>query len=174
MLPASNRNNRHIRLRGILLKSQLYGRAKVLCANISPSVISSDKGAHIIVAAVQKQDALFVVLEMYHNLFDLLHRKRRPPEMFRSNQTRFLAQMSKFNSHFSKITLPEYILGWLLLYNVSATPSQSISILSAPVFQGSRSLNSTVTDSSASESTIAGVIYTSEAQPSTDDTSPCW
>lgn len=66
---------------------------------------------------------------MYCELSDLLNTNRGPSELCTSYETRFLAQMSKFNAHSSKIVLPEYIFAFLLLSNVGIDASQRIAIL---------------------------------------------
>lgn len=56
MLPVSNLNKIDSRLQGIMLKSQLYGRAKDLCVRIPCSIIASEKGCDAIFSAIHKPD----------------------------------------------------------------------------------------------------------------------
>lgn len=149
MLPVSNSSKIEKRLRGIILKSQNYERAKDFCATIPPSVISSKKGADTIVAAVHEQDALSVMTEVYRHCFALLNTKRGPSELFRLYETWFLAQMSKFSSQSKKIILPKYFFALLLLSNASVDNSQRIVTLLSAVSQNSNAILLSAADTPA-------------------------
>lgn len=60
-LPANNSNKIPIELRGIMLKSQLFGRARDLCTSIPDEDIASAEGVNKIVQKLYTRDALTVV-----------------------------------------------------------------------------------------------------------------
>ena len=63
-------------LQGIVLKSQLFGRAKDLCCNISDSDIAGDDGAAKIVNKIHQRDSLSVVSKAYKIFNTLCNNKR--------------------------------------------------------------------------------------------------
>lgn len=82
MLPATNPKEIDKRLQGIMLKTQLYGREKDLCASIISTGIASEEGLAAIVPAIHKQDALSVLTKVYQDSFDMLNTKRGPSRLF--------------------------------------------------------------------------------------------
>ena len=66
-LPDSDSNKIPKELRGMMLKSHLYGRARGLCKSIADTQIQSATGANAIFKAIYKRDALSVVSEVYLN-----------------------------------------------------------------------------------------------------------
>lgn len=62
-----NSNKIPKKLRGICLKSQLYGRALDLCKVISDDDIASEHGVQKIIDVINKRDALSVVSEVYRD-----------------------------------------------------------------------------------------------------------
>ena len=86
-------------LQGIMLQSQLFGRARDLCMKISSDIIESDDGPDAIVNEIHKRDALAVVSEVYNDFLELLNTKRGTSESFLNFERRFEAKTSKFNSN---------------------------------------------------------------------------
>ncbi len=75
MLPENNNSKIQTALQGIMLQSQLYGRARDLCRMLPADVIQSPEGANAIVNAVFKRDPLAIVSEVYQDFVDLLNTK---------------------------------------------------------------------------------------------------
>lgn len=86
--PASNFNRITADIRGICLKSQLFGRALDLTKGIADDVIASDQGIAAIVDARNKRNALSVVNEIYAYFIDILALHRRSKEGFKNCKTR--------------------------------------------------------------------------------------
>ena len=93
-LPDSNSNKIPKSLRGIMLHSNLYGRAKYLCKEISFTEIESDDGVDKICKAVYEQDALTIVSNAYRDFQDPLSTKRGYNEKFRNFECRFAASVA--------------------------------------------------------------------------------
>lgn len=146
-LPANNSNKIAVNLRGIRLLSQLYGRAKSLCQNITNNVLKSDAGVKAIVDATYKRDAFAVVSEVYADFLDLLSTKRNSNESFRYFEQRFEAQVAKFNCHSSKEPmLPDSLIAFVLMANANIDGNQRVSIHAAASPKNT-SLNSSSTTS---------------------------
>ena len=60
-LADNNSNKINKQLRGIVLEGNLYGRAKDLAKSISPTKLSSERGADLIVSTIHQRDPLSVV-----------------------------------------------------------------------------------------------------------------
>ena len=130
-LPDSNNNKIPKELRGIMLQSQLYGRAKEICKKVPDSVIQSVEGVQAIVNAVYKRDALSTVSDVYQDFMNLLNLKRGANESFRNFESRFEAQVSKFNAHSDTSKIPASLTAFMLLANSNVDSSQRISVLAA-------------------------------------------
>ena len=144
-LPDSNSNKIPLELRGIMLQSQLYGRAKEICKKVSDSEIQSAGGARAILNAVYKRDALSTVSDVYQDFMNLLNLKRGTTESFRNFESRFEAQISKFNAHSDSSKLPASLTAFMLLANSNVDSSQRISVLAAAA-PSSDDSNSTTED----------------------------
>ncbi len=131
MLPENNNSKIPTALQGIMLQSQLYGRARDLCRMIPTDVIQSPEGANAIVNAVFKRDPLAIVSEVYQDFFDLLNTKRGQTETFKNFESGFEAQCSKFNSHSDASKLPDALLAFMLMANANLDGSTRISVLAA-------------------------------------------
>ena len=83
-LPDSNSHKITAELRGIMLQSQLYGRARDMCRSIPDSEIQSADGWKKIIQAIYKRDALSVVSEVYQSFTSLLSMNRGTNESFRN------------------------------------------------------------------------------------------
>ena len=130
-LPDSNSNKIDSKNRGIVLQSNLYGRAKDLCEGIDPTKIASVDGVNLILSAIYKRDPLSVVSLVFQELQALLLVRRENNEQFNDFEMRFGAQLSKFNSLGSSVSLSGSIAGLVLLANADVDSSQRISILAA-------------------------------------------
>lgn len=73
-----------LNVRGVVLKSQLYGGEKYLCADIDDHTILSGKGMKTIIAAVRKRESLSKEKNMYRDLNELLNVRRAPSETLRN------------------------------------------------------------------------------------------
>lgn len=128
-LPDYNSNKISIELRGIMLHSQLYGRAKDIRRLIADDDIQSGTGWKKIVEAVYKRDTLSVFSEVYQSYLGVLSMKRGSNETFRNFESRFMAQVSKFNSTTTSCKIPETLMAFTLLANSSVDNNQRISVL---------------------------------------------
>ena len=93
-LPTTNNSKIPIGLRGIMLHSHLYGRAKDICKNIPLAKIESNDGVDAICYALHKRDALSVVSNAYSDFLQLLSTKRDTPENYSNFESRFSAAVS--------------------------------------------------------------------------------
>ena len=142
-LTDSNSNKIPADLRGIMLQSQLYGRARDICRSITDTDIQSNTGWKSVVDAIYRREALSVVSDVYLNFTSLLSMKRGSTETFRNFESRFLAQVSRLNSTSTSSKLPEALRAFMLLANSSVDNGQRISVLAA-------ASNGTSIDSNAS------------------------
>jgi len=134
-LPNTNANKLPIALRGIMLQSSLYGRAKEICRKVPDEVIRSAEGKDAIVNALHKRDALSTVSAVYQDFVTLLNVRRGENESFRNYESRFEAKVSKFRSHGDSCDLPDALTAFMLLSNSSVDNTQRISVLAAAVPQ---------------------------------------
>jgi len=116
-LPDANSNKIPKDLQGIMLQSQLYGRARDLCKSIPDETIQSEDGSEAIVNKIHQRDPLAVVSDVYQDFITLLNTKRGNNESFQNFGTRFEAQVSKFSSHCDAVKLPEALTAFMLLAN---------------------------------------------------------
>ena len=131
-LSASNTNKIDVASRGMVLQSNLYGRARDLCEGIDFDKINSKDGVDMILTAIYKRDPLSVVSLVFQELFALLSVKRERNELYREYEMRFGAQLSKFNSFGASVSLSGSIAALFLLANADVDSSQRISILVVP------------------------------------------
>lgn len=113
-------------LRGIFLTSQLFGLARYLCTGIDNHVIASDSGAQAIVNALHQRYELTVISEIFRDLKEILSTRRGSNESLRGVESRFAAQMSKFNSLDTRTKLPESLTALMLLANASVENTQRV------------------------------------------------
>eukprot|EP00171_Calliarthron_tuberculosum_P017605 IDg17605t1 len=156
-LPNQNSNKIPADLRGIMLQSQLYGRARDLCKKISAETIQSENGADSIVKAVYKRDPLSVVSEVYQDFTKLLATKRHSTESFKYFESRFEAQVSKFNAHSESNHLPDSLTAFMLLANPSVDNGERISVLAAAA------PSSITTEDACTSDYLSAVTYNSVA-----------
>ena len=130
-LPGKNSNKIPAELRGIMLQANLFGRAKDLAKKIPDTTIRSNNGASAIVRGIHKRDTLSTVSAVYSDFISLLCTKRGEKESFKNFESRFEANVSKFNSHSEICELPESLTAFLLLANANVDNSQKIAVLAA-------------------------------------------
>lgn len=136
MLPNGNFNKIRSPLRGIMLKSHLFGSAKDLCPGIFDSTVASNAGVKAIVSEIHKRDALYVTTDVCKDISDLLNLKRSPSETFCAYELCFAAQLSKFNANGSTIKLPESMTAFMMLANVNVDVTQRVAILASAAPSG--------------------------------------
>lgn len=159
-LPPSNSNKIPSDLQGIILQSQLYGRAKDLCKALTDTEVQSDDGPYKIIKAVHKRDPLAVISEVYGDFTSLLMLKRGQTESFKNFATRFEAQFTKFNSHSDTTKLPDCLLAFMLLANSNLENNQRVSVLAASV---PRADESSTKSEESTESFLNKISYSSIA-----------
>ncbi len=137
-LPESNTRKIPYALQGIMLQSQLYGRALDLSKKIPDSIIQSEQGTDAIVNDVYKRDPLAVVSNVYQDFIDLLNCKRGQSEYFKYFESRFEAQAANFNSHHQSLKLPGVLLAFSLLANANVEANQRISVLASSSLRDER------------------------------------
>ncbi len=71
-------------LQGIMLLSQLYGRALDVCKKIPDNVVQSVDGVKSIVQAVYKRDPLAAVSDVYQDFLEVMNAKRGSNESFKN------------------------------------------------------------------------------------------
>ena len=120
-----------IALRGICLSSQLYGRAKDLCIGLSSDQLSTNNGVDLIISKIHQRDPITVVSDVYRDFTDLITTKRGTSETFRNFESRYAAQISKYNANGNSIQFSEALSALMLLSNSGIDDSQRISILSS-------------------------------------------
>ena len=132
-------------MRGFCLQAQLTGRAFDLCREITDDELSAEIGYQKIVDAIFKRDPLSVVTETYQTFNDLLNVRRSSNESFRNYESRFSAQVAKFNAHGKSLKFHESLLALMLLSSANLDNAQRVSILAA----ASRSSNAPISASSS-------------------------
>ena len=160
-LPDSNSNKIPKELRGIILMSNLFGRAKDLCKKIPDQEIQSDTGVDAIVKAIYKRDPLSAVSTVYQDFLTVLGTKRGASESFRNFESRFTANVSKFNSHSTSFVLIEAIAAFMLLANSGVDSNQRVSVLAAATPHSAQFKNGATTSDfleAVSYDTVASVL----------------
>ena len=130
-LPEANSNKIPGELQGIALQSQLYGRALDLSKKIPSTTIQSIEGASQIVKAVYKRDPLAVIRDVDQTFQQVMSTKRGLNESFKNFESRFEAQVSKYNSLSTESQLPNALVTFMLLSNANVDSSQRVSVLAA-------------------------------------------
>lgn len=102
---------------GVILKSQLFGRAKILCDVIDHTILRSEDRMAEIAGKTYKGDALSICNEAFTDFTSLLSTKRSNTDIFPSFQLRFNASVTMLNSNCSAVAIPETLTAWLLVHN---------------------------------------------------------
>ncbi len=84
-----------------------------------------------IVQAVYKPDPPAAVSDVYQDFLEVINAKRGSNESFKNFESRFEAQVAKFNSHSESSKLPEALVAFMLLANSNVDSGQRISVLAA-------------------------------------------
>lgn len=155
-LSGSNFNEILAELRGIVLQSRLYGRAKELCKNVPDFLIQSTSGAEAIVKAIYKRDALSTVSDVYQDFMNFLNLECGRNETFRNFESSFEAQVSKFNEHSNLCKTPASLTALFLLANSNVDTGQHNSLLAAAAL-------STDVDASKTNDNFDAIGYSSTA-----------
>ena len=91
LLPKNNSNKIPNNLQGIVLRSQLCGRALDLCKRVEESVLVSERVSMAVAEAIHKSDTLSTITENYKKFYAIMNTKRREHESFKSFESRFEA-----------------------------------------------------------------------------------
>lgn len=130
-LPDTNGNKIPATLRAICLKSELYGRAKDICAGIKEDILLTVNGVKNIVDYTLRRDALSVVSEAYRIFNELVNCRRCTSETKNNYESQFAAQIAKFNEIRDIFKLHEGITALMLLKNSAMHYSQLVSVMAA-------------------------------------------
>lgn len=94
-------------MEGILLKSQLYGEAAYLCAELTNEEPKADDGMQKDVDGVYQRNFLSVVSEPYYGFHKLLNTRRCDTESLKSFEVCISAAVAKFNSVVATTKFPQ-------------------------------------------------------------------
>ena len=153
-LPDGNTNKLEPNIQALVLKSQLYGQASDLCAELTTEELKSEDGVNHIVNTIYQRDALNVISEAYDGFNSLLTTRRGQSESLKNFELRFSAAIAKFNSLSDTTKLPQYITALMLLSNAGIEHSQRVSVLAAAAPS-----NVDLTDQSSNDEFLAAVTY---------------
>ena len=129
LIPETSRDHYPKNVRGILLKSQLFGRARDLVRTVTDADLQSEDGAKKVVAAIYKRDTLTVLSDVYTDFNALVCARRGTTESFKNYEVRFAALVSKFNAHGSSLSLPQTITALMLMASSGIEDNHRVSIL---------------------------------------------
>lgn len=154
LLPDTISNKLDKKLRGTIpniesLNSQCYGRAKELVKSVPQDLLSQDDGWKSVVNAIHKIDPLQFVSDVYLDFNTLLAKRHGQNENMCNFETRFEAQVSRFNAH-NACSIPDALLALMLLGNSNIDDNQRVSILAAAV--------SNVSPDESDEATVADML----------------
>ena len=121
--------------------------------------LSSDKGVSLIVNTIYQRDPISVVSEVFKDFTELVITRRGQNEAFKNFESRYAAQLSKFNANGSSVCFPEALAALMLLSNAGVDDSQRISIISSVATSSSDKIE----DGSNNDAYITGIRYSSVA-----------
>ena len=130
-LPDTNSNKVLRGSRGLILQSQLYGRAKVKGDALSDDLLKCAKGVDAVIDAVYKMDALSVCNAAYSDYVKLLSVRRSVNESYANYEDRFSSAVTKLNTNGSAVAIPDILAAWSLIHNANIDPSQHLGVMSA-------------------------------------------
>ena len=104
--PDSNGNKIPKSLQAVMFRSKIYCQAADLCKRLTDSDLADEAGTQKVLDCVYKRDALAVVSDVYQDFMTLLTMKRGNNESFMNFESRFAAQISKFNAHCPTAQIP--------------------------------------------------------------------
>ena len=128
-LPAKNSNKIPNELQGIILKSQLFGRAVHLIEKVPDEEITAETGAMAVAKCIYKCDPLSVVMDTFNKFNGLLQTIRGNNESFVNYESRFEAAVCRYQG--STSSLPESLVGFIMIANARLEDTQRVSVLSA-------------------------------------------
>ena len=128
-LPETNSNKIPSELQGIILKSQLFGRAVHLIEKVPDDEITAVDGAMAVAKCIYKCDPLSVVMDTFAKFNGLLQTIRGSNESFVNYESRFEAAVCRNQGATS--SLPESLVGFIMITNARLEDTQRVSVLSA-------------------------------------------
>ena len=162
-LPANNANKIAPTLQGIILKSQLFGRAQDIGEKVKDEDLKGDDGAIKLASAVFKIDALSQVSRMSEEFANLLSTTRSENEKLKAFESRFEAQVCRFNESSGCSILPEALLALLLLNNSNMDNNQRVSLLAAVAPKSTDALTSNELQNAIKYEQVASIIRSSDS-----------
>lgn len=139
ILPETNVNEIPSSLQGIMIKSQLYGRAVDICKKVSNETVMSPDGAMAIARAIHRCDRLSATASTYARISVILLASREASETFESFESRFDGLVCGFSSAALDAKLSESLIAFALTANAGLEGNQITSILSAAVHKSDES-----------------------------------
>ncbi len=128
-LTDQNSNKIQKEQRGLVLHTQLYGRAEDRTRHMTIEDLQKESAVSDIIKCVYQRDPLTVVSDVYKDLETLLNTKRAANESFKNFESRFSAQLSKFNSHGDTARISESMAAMIFMNNASVDDAQRVSVL---------------------------------------------
>ena len=162
-LPANYSSKIPANLQGIFLKSQLFGRAADIGEKVTEEELKSANGAIKLAKAVFKIDALSQVNTMSEEFSKLLSTSRGEREKMKSFESRFEAQVCRFNESSGSSILPDALLALLLLNNANVENNQRVSVLAAVAPKSTESLDSEALREAIKYEQVASIIRSSDS-----------
>lgn len=123
--------NSKILLQGMVLVSQLYGRARDLAKKVSETEIESVNGELMVASEIHKMDALYKVTDVYERFPAVISTKRSENESLKIFETRFDAQMVKLNSMTGDMKIPDSLVSIIILNNSNIEKNQRVTVLAS-------------------------------------------
>ena len=150
-------------MQGIILKSQLFGRAADIGEKVSDTDLKSDDGAIKLASAIFKRDALSQVNRMAEEFGVLLTTSRGENEKLKSFESRFEAQVCRFNESSGSTILPDALLALLLLNNSNVDNNQCVSLLAAVAPNTTDTLDAEALRTAIKYDQVASILLSSDA-----------
>lgn len=162
----TNNNKVPAALQGLVLLSQLYGRAKDLAKKVSEADLSTDDGALRVAEAIHKTDALSIVTDVYERFSSVLATKRSDNESLKNFETRFDAQVSKLHSITGDKKLPDSLVSFILLNNSNIENNQRVTVLASCAPKGNDATENVLESIKYDE--IASILRSSDSPAKSD------
>lgn len=153
-LPDSNSHKILTGLQAVCLNPQLNERAKDLCSGISDSQLREENAADLINGNIYQRDALSVLNEAYNAFLQLWNTGRNNSETMENFESRFAAQVAKFNSITKTTKLPECIAALMLLSSFAINDSQRVSVMA-----GAASSDENLTSQSSNDQFLSSITH---------------
>ena len=127
--PATNSNKIPNELQGFILKSQRFGRAVNLIEMVPDEDITAETGAMAVAKCIYKCDPLSVIIDPFNMFNGLLQAIRGNNESFVNYESRFEASVCRYQG--STSSLPESLVGFIMIAKARLEDTQRVSVLSA-------------------------------------------